>query len=735
MDGAAAARPADARAERLARSSRFTPPAARMTPVLSAAAQARLRAEGRAALWVFFTDKGISDERAFTAALRAAGAGLSERARERRSREQGGRFVPDLDDVPVVARYVDAVRGAGAEIRHTSRWLNAVSVVVTEAEARRIEAMPFVRAILPIRASRRVGPVSQGPPIEGAPTRGSLGDEGDEGYERGPYTPDGDGLEAPMQRDPVLGAATLSKPANPAGYGSSVTQLSGINAIAAHDSGWSGANVLIAMFDTGYRKDHTATVQLKRIAERDFIFNDGETANQVPPDVSSQWDHGTGTWAVAGGYSIGNLIGPAYNSTFALAKTEDVRSETPVEEDNWVAAAEWSDSLGIDVISASLSYFDFDGTANDYTYADLDGQTTVVAQAAILAHRRGIVLSTASSNEGPLPGSIWSPADVDSVLTVGAVDASNAIWVSSSRGPTSDGRIKPEVVAQGVGTIWAVASNNSFGSANGTSLSTPLVGGAAALVREAHPDWTVAQVRTALMNTADKAGTPGNDYGWGRIDVVKAIYSGTVTYPKPFDQLVPINNTNVFATPVTLRWRRSIDRTPGDVVTYNVVLRSLSPSAVVYTTTTAETTTVCTAYLGPNKVYEWLVTAVDLLGHERPSREKFRFTTGATTDVAIPPAASRILLHQNRPNPAHRATEIPFTLAGGGEVIPVTLRVFDPRGRLVRTLIDRPEVTGRHYLVDWDGADQMGRRAASGIYYYQLRAGSVVLTRRMVLLR
>ena len=732
MDGAAAAPPEDARAERMARSSRFMPPAARMTPVLSAAARARLTAEGRAALWVFFTDKGISDERAFQAALRAAGASLSERSRARRSREQGGRFVPDHDDVPVVARYVDAVRGAGAEIRHTSKWLNAVSVMVTEAEARRIEAMPFVRAILPIRPSRRVGPVSQGPPIDGVPSKGAP-DEGDRG---GPYTPDGDGLEAPMLRDPVLGAATLSKPANPGGYGSSLGQLTEINAIAAHDSGWSGANVLLAMFDTGYNKNHNATIQLKRIAERDFIFNDGETANQVPPDISDQWDHGTGTWAVAGGYAIGNLIGPAYNSTFLLAKTEDNRSETPVEEDNWVAAAEWADSIGADVISASLSYFDFDGTANDYTYADLDGRTTVVAQGAIFAHRRGIVLSTAASNEGPLPGSIWSPADVDSVLTVGAVDAANTIWSGSSRGPTSDGRIKPEVVARGVGTIWAVASNNSqYGSANGTSLSTPLVAGAAALVREAHPDWTVAQVRTALMNTADKAGTPGNDYGWGRIDAVKAIYSGTVTYPKPFDQLVPINNTNVFNTPVTLRWRRSIDRTPGDVVTYNVVLRSVTPNAVVFTTTVAETTTICTSYLGPNKTYEWIVTAVDLLGHERPARQPFRFTTGATTDVAVPPAASRILLHQNRPNPAHRATEIPFTLAGGGEMIPVTLRVFDPQGRLVRTLIDRPEATGRHYLVDWDGADQIGRRAASGIYYYQLRAGTVVLTRRMVLLR
>lgn len=690
-----------------------------MTPVLSGAAVARLRAEGRSALWVFFTDKGIADERAFAAALRSAPAAFSERSRARRAREQGGRFAPDADDLPVVARYVDQVRGAGAEIRHPSRWLNAVSVMATEAEARRIEAKPFVRAILPIRASRRVAALSQGSPVEG---------------DAEPYSPEGGGLEAPMLHDRALGAAMLQKPVN---YGVSIQQLSGINAIAAHDSGFSGATVLIAMFDTGFNKSHTALTQVKRLAERDFVFNDGETANQAA-DVSTQWDHGTGTWAVAGGYWQANLIGPAYNSTFLLAKTEDVRSETPVEEDNWVAAAEWADSIGADVISSSLAYLDFDGTVNDYAYADLDGYTTVVTLGAVFAQRRGIVIANACANEGPLPGSLWAPADAESILTVGAVDASNVIQSFSSRGPTADGRIKPEVVAQGQATYWAVASNiNAIAPANGTSLSTPLVAGAAALVREAHPDWTVMQVRLALMNTADRASTPGPDniYGWGRINVVKAIYTGGITYPKPFDQLGPSNNSNVATTPVTLRWRRAFDPNPGDAITYAVELRSVTPSLLIFSASTAETTTVVTSYLGPNKAYEWTVTAIDLAGHQRLSREKFRFTTGATTDVAIPPSASRVLLHQNRPNPGHRTTEIPFTLAGSGASIPVTLRIFDSQGRLVRTLIDGQEPTARHYVIRWDGEDQIGRRVASGIYYYQLRAGLVNLTRRMVLLR
>jgi hypothetical protein len=686
-----------------------------MSPVLSEAARAAL-AQGRtAALWVFFTDKGIRGERAFASAVRAAGDRLSERSRARRAREQGGTFTPDYDDVPVPDRYVEAVRAAGGRVRHVSKWLNAASVMADESAAGGIAALPFVRAILPLRVSRRVRALGESKPL--------------------PPTPPEDGLQAPMFRDEALGAGALAKPVN---YGPSITQLSGINVIAAHDSGWSAAGVILAMFDTGYNKSHSAVSPVKRIAEWDFIFHDGETANQSG-DASSQWEHGTGTWSVAGGYWQGNLIGPAYNATFILAKTEYVPSETPVEEDNWVAAAEWADSIGADVISSSLAYLEFDDPHPDYSYSDLDGYTTVVTLGAVFAHRRGILVASAASNTGPGVGSIWAPADADSIVTVGAVDSGNMIQNFSSRGPTFDGRIKPEVVAQGAGTYWAVAGDvNAIAPAGGTSLATPLVAGAAALVREAHPEWTVAQVRQALMLTADKAGTPDNNYGWGRINTVRAIYGsalGGPIYPKPFDLLSPANNTTVATTPVTLRWRRSKDPNPGDAISYQVELRSVTPSQVIYSATTTDSFTVVASYFGPNKAYEWTVSAVDLLGHDRPARERFRFTTGATTDVAVPPSASRVILHQNRPNPAQRVTDIPFTLGGQGDPVHTTLRIYDPRGRLVRTLVEGLQATGRHYMVRWDGRDQFGNRAGSGIYYYQLRAAGAEQTRRLVLLR
>ncbi len=705
------------RAGALQRSTRFTRPAPRMTPVLSRSVLDRMAAEERPALWVVFTDKGIPDERAFADAVRNAGERLTERARARRAREQGGTYAADYDDVPVPARYVEAVAATGARVRHVSRWLNAASVTANEAEARRIAELPFVRAILPLRLSRRIQPVSVGPPVGPAP-----------GSERGAIDGAREGAPAPLQ------SAALTKPTN---YGPSITQLQGINVPAVHDSGYSGAGVILAMFDTGFNKSHSATIQLKRLAEWDFVFEDPQTANEAA-DGAGQWDHGTGTWGTAGGYWNANLIGPAYNATFALAKTEYVPSETPAEEDNWVAAAEWADSLGVDVISSSLAYLDFDGTADDYTWFDLDGHTTTVVQGAILAHRRGILVANAMGNEGPLGRSIWSPADADSILSCGAVSSTNSIATFSGRGNTADGRIKPDVVAQGVSTYWAVASNNNaIAPASGTSLSTPLVAGAAALVREAHPEWTVAEVIQAMKSTADRAFTPDSVYGWGRIDTKVAIWNsalGPPVAPRPFDLLVPPTNTTVTATPVTLRWRRSIDP-QSEAVGYTVTVRSLASGQVVFTGTTPDSFTMVTGYLGPSTTYEWSVTAADVLGHGRAAREAFRFTTGATTDVAIPPSAPSVSLAQNRPNPGVGGTDIPFTLGGSGEPAPATLRIFDARGRLVRTLIDSPQATARHYVIHWDGTTETGTRAAAGIYLYRLRAAGHELVRRLVLLR
>jgi hypothetical protein len=717
----------------------YAPPGSRAPNVLTSKSVDRIRKEGTAALWVYFSDKGERDAASFARMVRSAGARMTEAARERRSLETGGQFVPDYYDVPVQQAYVDAVVSAGARIRNVSRWLNAVSIETDEASANRIASFPFVRIIVPVERSRRihtVGEVLRGlPSSPTASPSGSLRD-GDSPADRG----------AALDAARVPGLAPALDP--PSGYGSSLAQLQSIGAKAAQDSGFTGANVIVAMFDTGFNKAHNATSQLKRLAERDFVFGDGETSNQVNDDPSA-WDHGTGTWSVLGGYYPNNLIGPAYNATFLLAKTEDVRSETPVEMDNWMAAAEWADSIGARVISSSLAYLDFDpiGTFNagDILYTNLDGNTSVVTKGAQFAQRRGILVANAMGNSGPAAASIWAPADADSILSVGAVDGSNSIASFSSLGPTADGRIKPEVVAQGVLTWWAEAGNiAAVGQANGTSLSTPLIGGIAAQVREAHPEWSADQVRRSLMLTADKAGTPGNTYGWGRPNAVSAIYTSTFggpVYPMPFSLLSPANGALVTSVPVTFRWRKAPDPNPGDQVTYNIRVLTVLQNGVIFDRTTPDTFyTPANLRLGPNN-YIWQVTAIDLANHRRVARESFLFTTSSATGVAVggTPPAPEAVLYQNHPNPLFGATQIEYALgasraASGG---PVTLRIFDSQGRLVRTLLEgtAQAMSGTRQAVRWDGLDQSGRRVASGIYHYQLSVSGRIYSKRMIVLR
>ncbi len=708
---------------------RFAPRAPRPEQVLTPGAVARLALEGRSALWVYFADKGETDAREFAGAVRQAGDRVTGRARSRRVRETGGRFIPDYYDVPVPARYVDGVRSTGAAVRHVSRWLNAVSVEADLATAARIVALPYVQSVTALARSRRIEPVG---PLVPVPTQEAPPSP----FERGPLQ------GGPSQGGPSPGGAPgnfapTSLPP-PAGYGTSITQMNGINAKAAQDSGYTAAGVVVAMFDTGFNKAHTATVQLKRIAEYDFVFGDSETANQAA-DLTFQWDHGTGTWSVLGGYAPNNLIGPAYNASFLLAKTEDDRSESPVEEDNWLAAVEWADSIGVDVISSSLAYFAFDNTSLSHTYSQMDGKTTTVTKAAALAARRGIVVANAMANSGPATGTLQAPADADSILSVGAVDAGDGITSFSSRGPTSDGRGKPEVVAQGLNTVWAVAANNTFGTNSGTSLSTPLIGGAAAQVREAHPEWTVQQIRYALKLSGDKAATPDSTtYGWGRPDVVTAIY-GTVLggpiYPKPFDLVAPANAGAIAFPPVSFRWRRSRDPN-GDAVTYRIQIVKTSVDSLIFDATTTDTTMTFPGYLGPSTTYRWYVTASDPAGHARESRDRYTFVTGASTGVKITPPASGVVLYPNYPNPVRSTTQIPFAIGAPSRVARVTLRIFDASGRLVRTLLESDaETVPAARLTSWDGRDEKGRRVGSGIYYYRLTVSGKDVSRRMVVLR
>lgn len=448
--------------------------------------------------WVFFTDKGSADATAF----KRAATNLLPRARARRAKVFPLSALVDITDLPVRPEYVRALQQQGLQVHVQSRWFNAVSVSGETQQLAAISRMPFVREQRPVLGFKR--------------------------------------HEAEVDR--LEKSESLSAP----DYGPSLKQNSLMKVPEVHTLGISGQGVLVAVFDTGFRLNHEAFASLRVLAKYDFIKKD-RNPDLEAGDPSSQINHGTIVLSSLAGYSIGHLIGPAFDADYILAKTEDVSQEKPIEEDNWIAAAEWADSLGADIISSSLGYNDW------YAYSDMDGKTATITRAADLAAKKGIVVVTAAGNEG---GGAWryiiAPADGDSVIAVGAIQSNGVIAYFSSRGPSFDGRIKPDIVAMGAGVSCvavppATGTGTAYTAADGTSLATPLAAGVAALILAAHPELTPMQVREALIKTADRFGTPDNTYGYGLIDALAAVhYWGSPqalpekfklvsTYPNPFN--------------------------------------------------------------------------------------------------------------------------------------------------------------------------------------------------------
>jgi len=428
--------------------------------------------DDRAPHWVFFHDKELSDRESFDPSEYDF-SHLSQRALDRRAL-RGTIVGPTYDDLDVPQAYIDDIMDPNVEVRVVSRWLNAVSILATPEYIASLSDNDLVKK------TKRIHKVSKR-------------------------------VIKRISREEEEFTMTDT-------YGASYGQNELINAVTAHDAGYTGVDVWLLMLDTGYFTDHEAFQAERIVAEYDFIRADSVTQNE-PGDAIGQHNHGTATASAAGGYIEGELLGVAYQCKYLLAKTEILDNEIQAEEDFYVAALEWGEALGADIASSSLGYLDW------YSYADMDGNTAITTKGVDFAVSLGMVCVTAAGNEGSVPWYyIIAPADADSVISVGAVDSLNNIASFSSHGPTYDGRIKPEVLAQGVATFAAgTSSPTAFISASGTSLSTPLVAGAAALILQANPNWTPMMVREALMMTADGSTSPDNSRGFGLVDVMAAI--------------------------------------------------------------------------------------------------------------------------------------------------------------------------------------------------------------------
>jgi len=462
-------------------------PPSRVTDRLEASLRAG-RAGERHLVWVYFRDKGPSAE-ARAASERVA---LTPRALSRRSLRAAGRPAVGTLDLPVARAYVDAVAGRVVRVRHESRWFNAVSVEATAEQVRALEALPFVDRLDVVRR-----------------------------YRRGPSERVSD-LPAPARA-----TAAPSRPrALVLDYGTSIGQLRQIGVPAVHETGLHGEGVIIAVFDAGFNNlAHEVFAPMTILARRDFVNGDEDVGDGSDQGEGS---HGTATLSVLGGFKEGQLIGPAFAAGFILAKTENSDSETPIEEDNWAAAAEWAEALGADVISSSLGYLEYDSPFTSYGFTDMNGDTAISTRAADLAVSLGVVVVNSAGNSGldAAHNTLGAPADGRGVIAAGAVDPVGIRAFFSSVGPTADGRIKPDVAAQGVAVkVASPFSPSQYGSASGTSFSCPLTAGVAALVLQAHPDYTPQQVADALRTTASNAARPDNLLGYGIVNAVAAIGS------------------------------------------------------------------------------------------------------------------------------------------------------------------------------------------------------------------
>jgi len=437
-------------------------------------------------VWVYFRDKG-PDPRLDTAAL-------SPRARARRALRGSTKGVT-FEDVPPAPSYVAEVASRVTRVRQQVAWLNAMSVEASADQIASIERLAFVARIDLVRGYRRR--------------------VDDEGAGRA------QAAAAAAGRSPARTPAARSAAFD---YGLSAGQLTQIGVPAAHEMGLHGEGVMVAVFDTGFDTlSHEAFAAMSIVDRHDFVNGDDDVANGRDRGEGS---HGTETLSVLGGWAPGHLIGPAFNATYILAKTEDTSSETPVEEDNWAAAAEWAEARGADVISSSLGYLTFDPGFPSYTPEDMDGQTAISTRAAERAAERGVVVVISAGNAGPstLHNTLGAPADGRLVLAVGAVNSSGARASFSSVGPSADGRIKPDVAAQGVAvTAAAPGTASAYTSVNGTSFSCPLTAGVAALVLQARPTATVSEIEDVLRATASQAAQPDNLLGWGIVDATRAI--------------------------------------------------------------------------------------------------------------------------------------------------------------------------------------------------------------------
>ena len=409
-------------------------------------------------------------------------------------RQERGIAIDSLD-YAVSPLYLDSIRSMGAKVLHTSRWMNGATIEASYQFMDAIKQCSFVDTFYLTRLTNE----SFGIPSVSLRKREAVSEE------------------------------AIDKPG-------SDQQINQLNLLPLHQLGFKGKGIRIGVADGGFYNANTlASLPHEQCLgytdltdDKDDIF--GSTGNHGSLCLSAIVAHKE----VSDGTSIGSFTysGTATDAAYYLFKTEEHSTESPKEIDNWVAAIEMADSLGLHIVSTSLGYTTFDDEQFNFAYSDMDGLTSRGALASRIAARKGMLLVTAMGNDGARAWKYLStPADADSILSVGAVNREGQIANFSSYGPTADERIKPEVCAVGEGTALINPANNEVIESNGTSFACPLIAGMAACLWSALPEASNMEIREMIIHSCDRYDQPHEQYGYGIPDALEAYTSATTDLP------------------------------------------------------------------------------------------------------------------------------------------------------------------------------------------------------------
>ncbi len=437
---------------------------------------------------------------------------LTQRALDRRTVQS---ISVDILDVPVDENYILQIQSSnGITVKAKSRWMNALHVQGSISNINALKTLPIVASVIFADRSLNAGGKSKIP------------------------------RENPTKK--VMETATIFP------YGNSANQIEMLSGNVLHEQNFTGSGKIIAVMDAGF-PGVDITEPFARLRNNNLILGGYDFVNRNSNFYSGN-AHGTMVLSTMGGYVPNQLVGTAPNAAYYLFITEDVNSETPLEESLWVEAVEEADRLGVDVINTSLGYFDFDNSAYDYTYEDLNGTTSFASRGADLAYAKGMIVVVSAGNSALTSNPhIGVPADAVHALTIGSVTSEGYYSSFSSIGYTADGRVKPDVAAQGSASVLALP-DGSIAVASGTSFSSPIMCGLVASLWQAFPSYTNEQIMQLIKESSSQYTTPDEELGYGIPDFDTALNNGTLMvssitsgdfkiYPNPVSETINISST------------------------------------------------------------------------------------------------------------------------------------------------------------------------------------------------